>query len=99
MKIHILQGARQDLADAYRFYERNESGLGRYFLTSISADIESLIVYAVIHPQIWGYYRMLSKRFPFPIYYRQENADIYVWAVMDTRKNPAGAKNKLLNLS
>ena len=76
MKIHILQGARQDLTDAYRFYERNESGLGKYFLTSISADIESLIVYAGIHPQMWGYYRMLAKRFPFVVYYRKENADI-----------------------
>lgn len=32
-------------------------------LDSIMSDIESLYIYASIHMQIHGYYRLLSKRF------------------------------------
>ena len=97
MKIHILQGARQDLTDAYRFYERNESGLGKYFLTSISADIESLIVYAGIHPIKFNeYHCMFSKRFPFAVYYTLKGEMISEEAVLDCRQNPKGTIDRLV---
>lgn len=95
MKIHILQGARHDLLEGYHFYERQEVGLGRYFLTSLAADIDSLLVYSGIHPLWWGYHRMLAKRFPFAVYYRLEGKNIYVWAVVDCRKNSHSLKEKL----
>jgi len=95
MKIHILQEARHDLQEGYRFYELQEMGLGSYFLTSLAADIDSLLFYSGIHPLFWGYHRMLAKRFPFAVYYRCDKENIYVWAVADCRKHPRALKNKL----
>lgn len=95
MNVQILQGARRDLMAGYHFYEQQEPGLGGYFLTSLAADIDSLIIYAGIHPVWWGYYRMLAKRFPFAVYYRREGNNVYVWAVADCRKNPNSLKEKL----
>ncbi len=67
MRIQITEEAEFDLADGFWFYERQMSGLGDYFLSSLIADIDSLAFYAGIHEQVFGYHRSLSKRFPFAI--------------------------------
>ncbi len=36
MKIKILKSANQDLVDGFYFYEKQEEGLGEYFLQAIS---------------------------------------------------------------
>ena len=64
MIIEVLDEAEQDLADGYAFYEGQSTGLGHYFLDSLFSDLESLYLYAGIHALHFGYYRLLSKRFP-----------------------------------
>jgi hypothetical protein len=41
MKIAILPSARDDLAEGFRFYDRQQQGLGDYFLDSLLSDIDS----------------------------------------------------------
>ena len=96
MKIKILSSAYQDLIDGYWFYEKQSEGVGAYFLDSLFSDIDSLIVNAGIHPVHFGkYHRLLSKRFPFAVYYRIRGETTQVYAVLDCRKNPAWIRNKL----
>ena len=87
MKIKILTSAQRDLIDGYLFYEKQEAGLGNYFLDSLFSDIDSLRIYAGIHGLHFGtYHRMLAKRFPFAVYYRVEDATAIVDAVLDSFK-------------
>jgi hypothetical protein len=58
--ITILPSARKDLASGFSFYENQGSGLGSYFLESLFSDIDSLKLYAGIHPEVFNYYRFLS---------------------------------------
>jgi plasmid stabilization system protein ParE len=96
MKIKILDSAKNDLIEGYYFYEKQSEGLGTYFLDSLYSDIDSLQVYAGIHQkQYKDYYRLLSKRFPFAIYYRKENQNVFVDAVLDCRRDPAWIRKKL----
>ena len=96
MKIRILEQAYQDLIDGYCFYEKQEDGLGTYFLDSLFADIDSLRIYAGIHSVHFDkYYRLLSRRFPFAVYYCIENNTVLVYAVLDCRKNPAWIRENL----
>ena len=88
MKILILDEAEQDLADGFRFYEAQKRGLGGYFLDSLFSDIESLKLYAGIHVRQGLYHRMLSKRFPFAVYYRVAKRTIRIYAVLDCRRDP-----------
>jgi len=88
MTIKILDEAERDIAIGMSFYESQKEGLGKYFLTSILADIESLHIYAGIHIVISDYFRLLAKRFPFAIYYKIKNKIIYIYAILDCRKNP-----------
>lgn len=95
MKIRILDEARQDLVDGFRFYEKQAAGLGDYFLDSLFSDIDSLQVYASVHPLHFGYYRLLSKRFPFAVYYRIDKQTALVYAVLDCRRSPAWVRKRL----
>jgi len=85
MKIQILDLAIQDLQGGRDFYEKQQQGLGDYFLDSIFADIESLQLYAGIHPQFFGYYRLLAQRFPYAIYYQSSQDEIQIWRILDCR--------------
>jgi hypothetical protein len=38
VNIHIFDLAQDDLAAGFQFYENQHSGLGEYFLNSLSAD-------------------------------------------------------------
>lgn len=89
MKIKILSFARDDLIDGYHFYEWRQPGLGDYFLESLYSDIESLERIAGIHRMPFGkFYRLLSERFPYAVYYSMEDDLVKIQAVVDCRKNP-----------
>ena len=49
MRIEVLDDAKDDLVEGFRFYEETSPGLGAYFLDSVFADIDSLLLYAGIH--------------------------------------------------
>lgn len=97
MRIQILESASQDLKDGYRFYEKQEKNIGHYFLDSLYSDIDSLIIYGGIHPIVFEvYHRMLSKRFPFAVYYRIHEDVVSIYAILDCRRSPAWTRKKLL---
>lgn len=95
MRIRLLSIAVDDIDSGRRFYERQQAGLGDYFLDSLFSDIDSLLLYAGIHQKVFGYYRTLSRRFPYAIYYRVEGDEIQVWRVLDCRQNPISIENRL----
>ena len=96
MKIEILAAARRDIADGFHFYEQQAPGVGAHFLRGIYSDIESLRVNAGVHAvRFQNYHCLLSKRFPFAVYYRVENQHVKVHAILDMRRDPAFAKNIL----
>ena len=68
MPVVVLQSAKDDLRDGYLFYERQGgSYLGNYFLATLQGELSSLALYAGIHNQRFGFYRALSRRFPYSI--------------------------------
>ena len=95
MKIRLLSLALDDLDAGRRFYEKQQAGLGDYFLDSLFSDIDSLLLYAGIHQKVFGYYRTLSRRFPYAIYYRVEGEEVQVWRILDCRQNPATTFQRL----
>ncbi len=97
MKIRILASAKQDLKDGYLFYDKKNEGLGSYFLDTLYSDIDSLLVSAGVHQKYFGYFRLLSKRFPFAVYYKFERETVSVNAILDCRRKPAWIRKKLGN--
>ncbi|MGR3302976.1 MAG: type II toxin-antitoxin system RelE/ParE family toxin [Candidatus Scalindua sp.] len=96
MKIEILISAVKDLEAGRLFYEKQGEGLGNYFFDTLFSDIDSLALFGGVHRKIFGYYRLLSSRFPYAIYYKMENKKIVtVWRILDCRKDPKKIANSL----
>ncbi len=95
MNIIVLDSAEQDIFLATNFYELQGANLGNYFLDSIFSDIESLYIYAGIHVVVKSHYRLLSKRFPFAIYYKVNDDTITIHAVLDCRRTPELLRQRL----
>ena len=88
MRIKILSSAVEDLYAGRLSYEKQGEGLGEYFFDSLFSDIDSLVLYAGIHAKVFGYHRLLSKRFPYAVYYTFEADLAIVWRVLDLRRHP-----------
>ncbi len=95
MRVEITDLAETDLEQGYLFYEQQQFGLGTYFLDALYSDIDSLRFYAGIHLKLWGYHRLLSKHFPFAVYYSISEDTVLVMAVLDCRRNPSWLRKKL----
>jgi hypothetical protein len=96
MKVKILDQAEADLIEGFHFYETQQTGIGGYFLANLYADIESLRLYGGIHLQPYkNYHRLLSKRFPFAIFYTLEDKTVFVHAIVDCRRDPAWLRQRL----
>ncbi len=89
-QIKISEYAKTDLKLAFEFYEKQAENLGKYFFDNIIAEIEMLSFYGCLHQKFFGYHRMISKKFPFAIYYNcnKQKKEITVIAILDLRQNP-----------
>ena len=97
MRIEILESARDDLRLGHLFYEQQRAGLGNYFLDTLFSDIESLLITGGVHPIYFDrYHRLLSKRFPFAVYYRKEGEVVRVYAVLYCRRDPEETQKRLV---
>jgi hypothetical protein len=67
MRIEVLDDTKDDLVDGFHFYEEQSPGLGSYFLDSLFADIDSLLLYAGTHRIAFDSHRSVASRFPFAI--------------------------------
>jgi plasmid stabilization system protein ParE len=94
--VRISEDALQDLNDGFLFYEAQQPGLGDYFATCLRGDIEGLRVHGGIHRVVYrDYHRLLSRVFPYGIFYTMEGGTAVVWAVVDLRRDPQWIRQRL----
>lgn len=91
--VAISEDAEADLESARTYYESQQSGLGQYLVSCLISDLESLRFYSEIHPQHFGLFRMLAKRFPYAVYYEVKDNLAKVLAVLDMRQEPAALEH------
>lgn len=94
-KIVVLEAVQQDLSDGVGFYNSIAMGVGSYFRNCLIADIESLIFLAGVHVKRFGYYRMLSKKFPYAVYYDIKEEIVIVVAILGLKRNPSFIRQRL----
>lgn len=94
-KVIILEEAYFEIEKAFDFYELQERGAGTYFSNLILEDIERLSNTNGIHPEYFGYFRKLSSKFPFAVYYKNQEKLVEVHAILDLRKNPTWIRDEL----
>ena len=96
IRIQISGDALDDLNEGFGFYEAQDPGLGDYFLSQLRADIDGLKVTAGIHRQPYKHlHRLLSRRFPYAVYYEFEDNRALVIAIVDCRRDPSWIESHL----
>jgi hypothetical protein len=96
IRIQISEDALEDLNEGFLFYYAQEPRLGDYFTSCLRADIEGLRFTAGIHKVIEeDYHRLLSRIFPYGIFYTIGSGTATIWAVIDLRREPEWIRAKL----
>ena len=96
IRLRISDDTLHDLNEGFLFYEAQQPGLGDYFVTCLRADIEGLRLTAGVHRVAYrDYHRLLSRIFPYGIFYTRVAEEVVVWAVIDLRRDPGWIRARL----
>lgn len=95
-RLIVAPEAALDIAEAYGWYEDRRAGLGEEFLTSVEARLENIrrqpAAYSTVHE---AYRRALIRRFPYSIFFEDEEQTVTVYAVFHTSRDPAKWRQRL----
>ena len=87
--VRIRKEAEQDLAAAASWYEERRSGLGQEFLDEFMIVRERLSENPMLFPIVHrATHRAMTNRFPFGVYFRIEDAEVVILAVMHGSRDP-----------
>lgn len=87
--LEIKEEAVIDMQNAYDYYEENKAGLGERFLDTLDDYFDRIQKYP-LHYQIKRnpYREAVIKDFPFLIIYEIIEANIVVYTIFNTWRNP-----------
>jgi hypothetical protein len=95
MKVVVLAAALQDMEKSYRFYERQQRGLGTYYRRTVEEDVVVLGETAGIHSRVCGYHHAICSVFKSVIYNDIIAGVAVVFAILDGRIDP-GKRDRIL---
>jgi len=96
MRVRFLAVARQELDDAFVWYERQSDGLGYEFLDEVDRAVRRVASYPDSCAELsTGVRRALVSRFPYGLIYSQEINAIVVVAVAHLHREPLYLMNRL----
>ena len=85
----VRPAAAADVEDVYRWYERQQVGLGDEFLAAANAVMKSVVAHPLRFPIVHRLTRRAHiRRFPYGLYYRIVEDQIVVVACMHARRDP-----------
>ncbi len=96
MKLTFHAGVRDDVDDAYRWYQNQRPGLGDEFLSSIEQSLEFITQNPAIYGEVHRRVRAAPiRRFPYVIYYRSMNSVVEIVAIQHGSRNPRSWRRRL----
>lgn len=90
MDIIVRSAATDDIQEAYDWYESQRAGLDDEFLAALTATRNRLLEYPEAHPVLHRDTRrvLVSRRFPYGLYYRIVGETIAIVACMHASRDP-----------
>lgn len=92
-KVFVKQEAVDDAIEAYEYYEKEVPGLGERFLEALAKRYLDLS----LHPSHYGFIAedplnilrdVRLEKFPYVVVFEITDAEVFVYAIHNTRKNP-----------
>ena len=93
----LTEKAQEDLDDAFLWYEDQEPGLGKELIRCIDAKIAELNRHPLHHQVVQSdrVRRALINRFPFSIYFVNEEKLITIFAILHQIRSPKFWKSRI----
>ena len=84
--------ARREFDDAADWYEQRRTGLGARFVAAVQQVLDEVSANPQRYPEVFGDVReRIVQGFPYCVYYREENGQIIVLAVVHAAQiRPSG---------
>lgn len=93
---HLLPETKQDVADAYAWYEDQSLGLGMEFLRCLEATLLAVQRYPLMYPLVHEtYHRALVHRFPYAVFYEVEDDQVVVHGIFHCSQDPSKWRARL----
>lgn len=88
LSFHLL--AREEVSDAYQYYEAQKAELGNTFLAALDDALNLILENPKLHPiDFENIRKALLKKFPFTIYYEAIEDRIFIYSVFHQSRNPS----------
>jgi plasmid stabilization system protein ParE len=95
-RLTILPEAREDLAEAFAWYEEPSPGLGLEFFRCLEACVDSIRASPRLYPAVHEEYRRaLERRFPYAVFYEYAGSCITFNAIFDCAHDPRRWKDRI----
>lgn len=94
-RVLVLADAASDLECGRDFYNSQAEGVGEHFISTMISEMEKLELLHGIHSMHFGFFRMLTSKFPFGIYYEVTGDAVEIYAVLDLRRDPLWIRGEL----
>ena len=81
---------QEDLDEAWAWYEKQRAGLGDEFLEEVRATLHRITEAPTLYAEVYrGARRALTARFPYAVFFREEEARILVLAIVHGHRRPS----------
>jgi len=88
--------AQIEMVESAKYYEAEQSGLGKRFLEAIRTSIHKVRLFPSIYQRLDGEVRRCCvERFPFGVVFREEDNEIQIIAVVHFKRDPDYWKKRL----
>ena len=88
-RLTVRPEAEAELADAFRWHERQRQGLGREFLTCVEACAAAILRAPKSYPAVHKHVRRaVIRRFPYCVFYVAEERAVAIVAVFHASRDP-----------
>jgi plasmid stabilization system protein ParE len=95
-RLLVRRQAKHDLRNSAKWYERQLTGLGREFVAEVEAVLdrisESPLLYQPVYRDVR---RALTRRFPYGVFYRIDQDDIVVFAILHLHRDVKSWQDRL----
>src|SRR5262249_54504505 len=85
-----------DLRVGFGYYEARQIGLGDRFLAAVRDVYDRVAAMPELYGAVWETVRFVQlRKFPFGVYYQVDPDRVYVIAVYNTYRDPAGWQRRV----
>ncbi len=94
-QVRFSEAAHEEFEESAAYYHRKVYGLGDAFADEIYRLSEAAAETPEMYPSVGeGVRRAVARKFPFSIYFRVHEKEIFVFSVFHGRRNPTIWENR-----